>query len=440
MLSAYFSSVALTVHRSFDLLRFTFANAYELYRAINLLAVGVFGEAEFWLSGGKVILILILWFFTFISMVGGNPEGDAYGFRYWRNPGAFAENRSEGSLGRFQGLLSALWSAAFTIVGPEYIAMAAAETKRPRIYIKTAFKTVYGRFVFFFILGATCVGIVVPYNDPTLQAILHGESSSAGAAASPYVIAMENLGVSGLPHLVNALLITSIFSAGNTLTYCATRSLYGLALEGRAPSFLTRTTKKGVPWAAFTVTMAFPFLSFLSLSNTASTVLGWLVSLITAGALIDFFVMCVTYLQFYKACKVQGIDRRTLPYYGRFQPYCAYIGIVVMVVVCLFYGYSAFDPWSVEAFFQNYTMQIVAPILFFGWKFGKRTKWLKPSEVDLVWEAPIVDAYEASFVNKPLGFWTEMLQLIGFKRHLQDRRASVVGEVPPSPQEKDQLA
>lgn len=36
---------------------------------INILAVGAFGEAEFWLSGGKVILIFALFFFTFITMV-----------------------------------------------------------------------------------------------------------------------------------------------------------------------------------------------------------------------------------------------------------------------------------------------------------------------------------------------------------------------------------
>lgn len=394
------------------------------YSAINLLAVGVFGETEFWLSGGKVILIVLLWFFTFITMVGGNPKHDAYGFRYWRDPGAFAPHRTTGSLGQFEGFLSALWSASFTIVGPEYIAMAAAETKRPRIYIKTAFKTVYVRFALFFILGALCVGIVVPWNDPTLQAILNGESSAGGAAASPYVIAMTNLGIGGLPHLVNALLVTSIFSAGNTLTYCATRSLYGLALEGRAPKILTKTTKKGVPIFAFAVVILFPFLSFLSLSDSSSKVIGWLVSLITAGALIDYFVICVTYIQFHKACKAQGIDRRTLPYFGYFQPHCAYLGAVAMFLICLFYGYAAFDPWSVDVFFQNYTMQLVAPVLYFGWKLLKRTKWLKPQDIDLVWEAPVVDAYEASFISKPLGFWTEMGQLIGLNRHLKDEQRS----------------
>lgn len=182
-------------------------------------------------------------------MVGGNPQGDAYGFRYWNNPGAFAPSGSAtGSLGLFEGWLTCLWSAGFTVVGPEYISMVAAEAKRPRTYIKTAFKNVYWRFGLFFIGGSLAVGIVVPYNNKTLQDLLAGTSSAGGtAAASPYVIAMTNMGISGLPSLVNALLVTSIFSAGNTYTYCATRTLYGLALEGRAPKILKKCTPNGVP-------------------------------------------------------------------------------------------------------------------------------------------------------------------------------------------------
>ena len=67
-----------------------------------------------------------------------------------------AEYRTKGNLGRFEGFLAALWSAAFTVCGPEYIAMVAAEAMRPRTYIKTAFKTVYYRFGVFFVVGALC--------------------------------------------------------------------------------------------------------------------------------------------------------------------------------------------------------------------------------------------------------------------------------------------
>lgn len=384
---------------------------------INILAVRAYGEAEFWLSGGKFFLILILFMFTFITMVGGNPKHDAYGFRYWNTPGAFAEYLSTGSSGRFEGFLACLWSASFCIVGPEYIAMVAAEAMRPRTYIKTAFKTVYVRFGVFFIMGALCAGIVIPYNDKTLVGIVSGTSSGSGTgAASPYVIAMTNLGVKNLPHLVNALLVTSIFSAGNTYTYAATRTLYGLSIEGRAPHFLTKCTKNGVPIYCFAIVMLFPLLSFLSVSNSSSKVLTWLVNIITAGGIIDYIVMCVTYLAFYKACKVQGVDRKSFPYYGKFQPYCGWLGLVGTSLVVTFFGYSSFRPASAATFFSYYVMLIVAPILFFGWKLIHKTKIVPSSEVDLVWERPIVDAYEATFLDPPVGFWTEMVQLVGFRK------------------------
>jgi yeast amino acid transporter len=387
-----------------------------------MLAVKAYGEAEFWLSGGKVILILILFCFTFITMVGGNPKHDPYGFRYWRDPGAFAEYNSEGSLGRFEGFLAALWSASFCVVGPEYMAMAAAETKRPRTYIKSAFKTVYFRFGMFFILGSLCVGIVVPYNDPTLTKVLNGGNGAGTAAASPYVIAMKNLGINGLPHLVNALMVTSIFSAGNTYTYCATRSLYGLALEGRAPKFLRKCTKNGVPIYCFLIVMCFPFLSFLQVSSNSAQVLDWLVALITAGGIIDYIIMSVTYLFFYRACKVQGVDRRTFPYYGYFQPWCGILAVICECLVVLFFGYEAFDPWSVDSFFSSYTMLLVAPVLYLGWKLIKRTRIIPSHEVDLVWERPVVDAYEASFDTPPLGFWEEILQMVGINRSKTDEK------------------
>ena len=179
------------------------ANTKNICSAINILAVGAFGEAEFWLSGGKVILIFSLFFFTFITMVGGNPQNDVYGFRNWTNGGAFREYITTGDLGRFEGFLAGLTSAVFTVVGPEYISIVAAEAARPRIYIKAAFKMVYVRFGIFFIGGALAVGIVCNSRDPALENVVLG-GSNGSAGASPYVIAMENLGIGVFPHIVNA--------------------------------------------------------------------------------------------------------------------------------------------------------------------------------------------------------------------------------------------
>ncbi|KAF7585262.1 hypothetical protein BBP40_011502 [Aspergillus hancockii] len=89
--------------------------------------------------GGKALLIAMLFSFTLISMVGGNPQNDAYRFRYWRGPGPMVEYLHTDSLGRFEGVLAALWTASFTIADPEYGNLLAAEAKRPRVYVKNAF-------------------------------------------------------------------------------------------------------------------------------------------------------------------------------------------------------------------------------------------------------------------------------------------------------------
>lgn len=80
--------------------------------------------------------------------------------------------------------------------------MVAGEVRNPRPVLKKAFKTVYIRFALFFIGSAVFVDIALPPNDPTLNRILSTGNGAGTGAASPYVIAMQNLGVDGLPHLV----------------------------------------------------------------------------------------------------------------------------------------------------------------------------------------------------------------------------------------------
>lgn len=73
-------------------------------------------------------------------------------------------------------------------------------------------------------------------------------------------------------------------------------------------------------------------------------------------------------------------------------------------------------------------MLLLAPVLFIGWKLFRRTSFVRPSQADLVWERPTVDAYEATFMDPPVGFWTELVQMVGIKRQKggSDRRRSSV--------------
>jgi amino acid transporter len=54
---------------------------------------------------------------------------------------------------------------------------------------------------------------------------------------------MQRLNIPVLPSVVNAALIT----AGNAYTFNASRRLHALALDGRAPKFLRRLSKRCTP-------------------------------------------------------------------------------------------------------------------------------------------------------------------------------------------------
>jgi yeast amino acid transporter len=209
-------------------------------------------------------------------MVGGNPDRDAYGFRYWNNPGAFAAYMETGDTGRFIGFLFAIIQAGFTIAGPEYISMAAGEVRNPRKSLPMAYRTMAYRFAAFFIGGALCVGIICPYNDQTLVSIYFGEGGGGGTgAASPYVIGMNRWAIPVLPSITNALILTSILSAGNSYVYCSSRSLFGLALDGKAPKIFTKCNKAGVPIYCVAMTLAISCLAFLQVSSSSAVVLNW---------------------------------------------------------------------------------------------------------------------------------------------------------------------
>ena len=253
-------------------------SADNIDRLLNVFAVKWYGESEFWLALGKVFLIVGLIFFTFITMLGGNPQRDRFGFRFWRDPGAFAELYRTGSLGRFCGFLQCLIQASFTIAGPDYVSMAAGEAANPRVVMPRAYNQVFFRLAAFFVLGSLAVGINVPYNDQELSDAY--ENDAPGAAASPYVVAMNRLRIEVLPDIVNALVLSAAFSAGNSYVYCASRSLFGLALEGKAPRVFTRCTRNGVPVYCVLLVLLLSLLSFLQVSNGSAKVLQWFVNLV----------------------------------------------------------------------------------------------------------------------------------------------------------------
>ena len=191
------------------------------------------------MASTKVIMLFGLCLFTLITMAGGNPDKDAYGFRNWGNGNAMHEYYTTGSTGRFLAWWEVVIYAAFTIAGPDMIALAAGEIQNPRRTIPRVAKLIFYRLVGFYIVGVLCVGIVCSSTDEGLLSAI--DAGEPGAAASPWVVGIKNLRVSALPDIINALIMLSGWSCGNAYLYSSSRTLYGLA-KGTLPHSLTSHT------------------------------------------------------------------------------------------------------------------------------------------------------------------------------------------------------
>ena len=214
-----------------------------LILCLNLFAVSIYGEAEFCFAAVKIITIVGLILLALILDLGGGPDHDRIGFRYWKNPGAMKTYVSTTpTTGRFLGFFSTLVNAAFSYGGVETVAVAAGEAENPRHNIPKAVRRVFWRILFFYVLGSLAIGVLVPYNDSNL---LSAQAAGAnGAAQSPWVIAIDRARIKGLPSIINAVILTSASSSANSFLYTGSRYLYALAQNGQAPKFLLKCSKK----------------------------------------------------------------------------------------------------------------------------------------------------------------------------------------------------
>ncbi|KAI9300192.1 amino acid permease [Cunninghamella echinulata] len=349
--------------------------------AINFMGARAYGEAEFWFASIKILTIIGLIILGIIIDAGGAPPNhEVIGFKYWNDPGAFAQyNGIPGNLGKFLGFFSVLITAAFSFIGTEIVAIAAGETSNPRRNIPKAIKKVYIRIILFYVLGTFIIGLLVPFNDEKLLAGGHD------ASTSPFVIAINNANIQVLPHIINACLLSSAWSAASSDLYTSSRALYGLAVAGNAPKIFARVSKKnGLPYISLIFCSLFSFLAFMGVSEGSNKVFGWFANMTSMCGLITWCCIGITYLRFYAGMKAQGIDRNTLPFKSPLQPFFGYYSVISVTIVCLFSGWYVFlaGNWDTATFVTTYFPIPFFFVLFFVYYFTQPSAFVKASEMD----------------------------------------------------------
>lgn len=334
---------------------------FVLFTTLNFFPVKFYGEIEFWAASVKVIAI-VGWLIYALCMVCGAGKTGPVGFRYWRNPGPWGPGIlvKNVNTGRFLGWLSSLINAAFTYQGTELVGIAAGESANPRKAVPKAINRVFIRIIIFYIGSIFFMGLLVPFDDPAL------DSDSSYISSSPFVIAIINSGTSVLPHIFNAVILTTIMSAGNSNIYIGSRILYALGSAKIGPKFLTWTTKNGIPFIGVIITSLFGLLAYLSVSVGSNKAFIWLVNLTGVAGLLAWAGISLSHIRFLAALKYHGIDRSSLPFKSLGGAAYAWYAFICIIVITIIQGFTSF--WNFNA--SDFLTAYVSVFIFIGfWLF-----------------------------------------------------------------------
>lgn len=368
---------------------------------INYFGIRFFGEFEFWLSTIKVIVIVGIIILSLVLALGGGPDHDRKGFRYWKDPGAFNTYIDTGATGRFLAFWSTMVTATFAYLGTELVGVTVGEAQNPRKTIPRAIRLTFYRIIFFYILSVLLLGMLVPYDSEELA---FAAKANSGAAASPFVVAVKLAGIQSLPGIINGCILLFVFSASNSDLYIASRTLYGLASEGKAPAIFKRTDARGVPIYALGLSAAFALLAFMNVSDDSKTVFDYFVNLTTIFGLLTWISILVAHISFIKARKAQNVPDSALAFKAPLGATGSYLALALCILIALTKNFNVFTKSSTygnfdyKNFITGYLGIPLYLMMIFGYKFWTKCPGVRPHEADLWSGKDVIDREEQEFL------------------------------------------
>ncbi|KAJ9474452.1 General amino acid permease AGP3 [Pseudozyma hubeiensis] len=362
---------------------------WVLFMGLSMLGVLAYGEVEFVLATIKVIGIVVFFILSIVINVGGAGGDQGYiGFRYFKTPGPFNGT----GIDALNGIAKILVVSATLYAGTEATAITAAESKNPAKSVPIAIRSVFYRILVLYLGTIFFIGLNVPSDDTSLV------SAQSKAAASPLTIALRRGGIGAAASLINALIVLSVISAGNSSLYIASRTLQSLGATGRAPAILGWVTPRGkVPIPALVLSNLVALISLLSINAGASTVFTYIINISGVSTFIIFAIICFCHIRFRQAWLKQGNTLEELPFRAFGAPYGTWGAFVLNIVLMFFQGYTTFlNPRKAADIVVAYIVIPVAVALFVGWKWWHKTKLVALEDVDLVSGRRLIEDFEPS--------------------------------------------
>ena len=269
----------------------------------------------------------------------------------------------------------------------------------PRWSLPRAINNLGARLFLFFGSTVIFISVLVPYNDERLLGL-------SNAASSPFVIALQDAGIKGIPDLLNVIIIVGLCALGTEALFVTSRLSTAMSRMGLFPKVFGRVDKKGRPYVSliFSGVLA-TILTYINCSNTGGIIFTWFSSVASTVYFLAYLVIAVTNWRMHAAFKAQNDNPLSVQYAYRNKLWP--LGSVFLFTSGLFVIgttlYISLNPidqeFSVENFFQTFLCVPLFLVLWGGYKLIYRTKLVDPAKADIVSGRRPLSAQDIAFFD-----------------------------------------
>lgn len=319
---------------------------------VNSVSVRSFAEIEFWFSSIKLSAIILFIVIGSAAMFGWIPMSSGESAPMFHNltaDGWFPTG--------IKSVLVTMLAVNFSFQGTELIGIAAGESDNPEKTIPRSIRQTVWRTILFFGLAIVVLVSLLPYQE-------------AGVTESPFVAALDKIGVPYAADIMNFVIITALLSVANSGLYATTRMLYSLAENKMAPTILQKVSKRGVPFPALVVSMAFASLSLLTYKFAQETVYVWLLSVAGMTAVLAWMSIALSQYFFRKKYLAEGGKVEDLKYRTPLYPFLPLFTFGINGVILLS---LALDPETAPSLTIGIPLTIGCYLLYY-FLYGRKEK------------------------------------------------------------------
>ena len=280
---------------------------------INMIAVKVFGEFEFWFALIKIVaIVLMIALGAAVIFLGFTNDWVPMGLsNLWQHGGFFPNGLS--------GFLLSLHMVLFAYVGIEMIGLSAGEAQNPKTTIPMAIDSLTWRILIFYLGALLVILAIFPWNE-------------VGQHGSPFVAMFERIGLREAAGVINFVVITAALSSCNAGIFSGGRLLWALSANSYAPKQFAYLSNNGVPHRAVIGTVCVPMVGVILNYFVPDKAFHYMMAAVTFVGLMVWVAILYTHYRFRSSLSQKQLSELT--YRSPWWPYSSWfaLGFIFMVI------------------------------------------------------------------------------------------------------------